>query len=273
MENCNYDRIEMMILNMVKQGMFGELLHGEGGYLHDLRSVKHDLKGEGLWRRAHSMKRNGDLYPTHGLGPVCQCMDINRGNYFDYVVSVGSQTRGLHLYAEARFGPESPQAKEKFVLSDVVTTLIKTKRGETIVLTHDTSSPRPYSRNILVQGTKGLVRKYPEPKVYIEGRSKDDDWEAVDAYLKEFDHPIWKQLEDQSKGAGHGGMDFIEDFRLIDALLSGRTPDTDVYDGAVLSAITELSGKSIAKGGMPMKFPDFTGGKWKEARALEVMKV
>jgi predicted dehydrogenase len=273
MENCNYDRIEMMILNMVKQGMFGELLHGEGGYLHDLRSVKHDLKGEGLWRRAHSMKRNGDLYPTHGLGPVCQCMDINRGNYFDYVVSVGSQIRGLHLYAEARFGPESPQAKEKFVLSDVVTTLIKTKRGETIVLTHDTSSPRPYSRNILVQGTKGLVRKYPEPKVYIEGRSKDDDWEAVDAYLKEFDHPIWKQLEDQSKGAGHGGMDFIEDFRLIDALLSGRTPDTDVYDGAVLSAITELSGKSIAKGGMPMKFPDFTGGKWKEARALEVMKV
>jgi hypothetical protein len=273
MENCNYDRIEMMILNMVKQGMFGELLHGEGGYLHDLRSVKHDLKGEGLWRRAHSMKRNGDLYPTHGLGPVCQCMDINRGNCFDYVVSVGSQTRGLHLYAESRFGPESPQAKEKFVLSDVVTTLIKAKRGETIVLTHDTSSPRPYSRNILIQGTKGLVRKYPEPKVYVEGRSKDDDWEAVDAYLKEFDHPIWKQLEDQSKGAGHGGMDFIEDYRLIDALLGGRAPDMDVYDGAVLSAITELSGKSIAKGGMPMKFPDFTGGRWKDARALEVMKV
>ena len=190
MENCNYDKTEMMILNMVKKGLFGELLHAEGGYLHDLRSVKHDMNGEGVWRRAHSMKRNGDLYPTHGLGPVAQCLDINRGNYFDYLVSFGTKTRGLHLYAEKRFGAGSPQAKEKFVLSDVVTTVLKTMNGETVVLTHDTSSPRPYSRNILVQGTKGLARKYPEQKIYIEQEGKPDAWEKIDEYMKKYEHPI-----------------------------------------------------------------------------------
>lgn len=271
MENCNYDKIEMMILNMVKKGLFGELLHAEGGYLHDLRGVKHDMNGEGVWRRAHSMKRNGDLYPTHGLGPVAQCLDINRGNYFDYLVSFGTKTRGLHLYAEKRFGPDSPQAKEKFVLGDIVTTLIKTMNGETIVLTHDTSSPRPYSRNILVQGTKGLARKYPEAKIYIEQEGKPDAWEKVDEYMKQYEHPIWKELEEQSKGAGHGGMDFIEDYRLVNALLKGIEPDMDVYDAAAISAVCELSEKSIAQNGKPMKFPDFTRGMWKKKRELMVM--
>jgi predicted dehydrogenase len=273
MENCNYDDAEMLILNMVKKGLFGELLHAEGGYLHDLRAVKHDLKGEGLWRRAHSMKRNGDLYPTHGLGPVAQCLDINRGNYFDYLVSFGTKTRGLHRYAVDTFGTESPQAKERFVLGDVVTTMIRTMNGETITITHDTSSPRPYSRNILVQGTKGLVMKYPEGKIYIEGRSKLDEWEPLEAYEKEFKHPVWVELEEQSKGAGHGGMDFIEDYRLINALLKGAEPDMDVYDAAVISAVTELSSRSIAENGEPMKFPDFTRGMWKTPRPLHVMEV
>jgi predicted dehydrogenase len=272
MENCNYDDVEMMILHMVKKGLFGELLHAEGGYLHDLRDVKHDLKGEGLWRRAHSMKRNGDLYPTHGLGPLAQCLDINRGNYFDYLVSFGTKTRGLHRYAVDTFGADSPQAKEQFVLSDVVTTLIRTMNGETIVLTHDTSSPRPYSRNILVQGTKGIVRKYPEGKIHIEGRSKPHAWEPLDGYKKEFRHPVWVELEEQSKGAGHGGMDFIEDYRLVNALLKGVEPDMDVYDAAVISAVTELSGRSIASNGDPMKFPDFTRGMWKTPRQLRVMQ-
>ena len=273
MENCNYDDVEMLILNMVKKGVFGDLLHAECGYLHDLRGVKHDLQGEGLWRRAHSMKRNGDLYPTHGLGPIAQCLDINRGNAFDYLVAFGTKSKGLHRYAVEKFGPESAQAKEEFVLSDVVTTVIRTMNGETIVLTHDTSSPRPYSRNILVQGTKGIVRKYPDPKIYIEGRSKDDDWESMDGYVKEFKHPVWAELEEQSKGAGHGGMDFIEDYRLIDALLRGIEPDMDVYDAAMLSAVTELSGLSIARNGEPMKFPDFTRGMWKNPRKLRVMEV
>ncbi len=272
MENCNYDDVEMLTLNMVKKGLLGDLLHAECGYLHDLRAVKHDLKGEGLWRRAHAMKRNGDLYPTHGLGPVAQCLDINRGNAFDYLVSFGTKTKGLHRYAVDRFGSDSAQAKEEFVLSDVVTTLIRTMNGETVVLTHDTSSPRPYSRNILIQGTKGIVRKYPEPQIYIEGRTKDDAWEPIDPYMKEFKHPVWTELEEQSKGAGHGGMDFVEDYRLISALLRGVEPDMDVYDAAALSAITELSGRSIAKNGEPMKIPDFTRGMWKSPRELRVME-
>jgi hypothetical protein len=257
---------------MVKKGMFGELLHAECGYLHDLRPVKFDMKGEGLWRRAYSMKRNGDLYPTHGLGPVAQCMDINRGNYFDYLVSFGSKTRGLHAYAVDRFGAGSPQAQEKYTLSDVVTTLIRTMNDETIVVTHNTNSPRPYSRNILIQGTKGLVRKYPEPKIYIEGKSPDDAWEDITDYMQEYKHPVWRELEEQSKGAGHGGMDFIEDYRLINALLKGTEPDMDVYDAAVISAVTDLSEQSIASGGIPMKFPDFTRGMWKTPRELQVMK-
>jgi predicted dehydrogenase len=273
MENCNYDTVEMMILNMVKQGLFGELLYAECGYLHDLRSVKFDMEGEGRWRRAHSRQRNGDLYPTHGLGPIAQCLDINRGNYFDTLVSFGTKTRGLHLYAQGRFGAESSEAKEQYVLSDVVTTLLRTHNGETVVLTHSTSSPRPYSRNILVQGTKGIIRKYPDPKVYIERRSPGDAWEPITEYLKQYNHPIWIRLAEQSKGAGHGGMDFMEDYRLVNALLKGQNPDMDVYDAAVLSAVTELSEKSLAGNGKTMDFPDFTRGMWKQPRKLEVMNV
>ena len=272
MENCNYDKVEMMILNMVKKGIFGELVHAECGYLHDLRGVKHDMEGEGVWRRDFSMTHNGDLYPTHGLGPVMQCMDINRGNYFDYMVSFGSKTRGLHEYAVATFGADSPQAREKFTLSDVVTTVIKTMNGETIVVTHDTSLPRPYSRNILVQGTKGIVRKYPEPKIYIEGVSKTNDrWEPINRYLKKYQHPVWEESESASKGAGHGGMDYIEDYRLINALLKGIEPDMDVYDGVLMSAVRVLSEQSIAQECKTLKFPDFTRGMWKTKRELMVM--
>lgn len=272
MENCNYDKVEMMVLNMVKKGLFGELLHAECGYLHDLRSVKYGADGEGLWRRVHAMKRNGDFYPTHGLGPVAQCLDINRGNYFDYLVSFGTKTRGLNLYAEKTFGKDSKQAQEKFVLGDIVTTVIKTMNDETIVVTHDTNSPRPYSRDILVQGTKGLVMKYPEPKIYIEPDSKSDEWENIDKYMEKYNHPIWSELGEQGKEARHGGMDFIEDYRLVNSLLKGVEPDMDVYDAAVISAVTELSQKSIKQKGAPQKFPDFTRGMWKKKRELKVME-
>jgi predicted dehydrogenase len=272
MENCNYDREEMAILNMALRGVLGELLHAECGYLHDLREVKHNMEGEGRWRRAHSWKRNGDLYPTHGLGPIAQCLEINRGNCFESLASFGTKSRGLHLYAEERFGADSPQARETFALSDVVITLLRTARGETVILKHDTSAPRPYSRDILVQGSKGIVRKYPEMLVHIEKRSPAHAWEPGEAYMKEFMHPVWTELENQSKGAGHGGMDFIEDYRLVRGLLKGLPPDMDVYDAAVLSAVTELSEQSIAGDSKPVIFPDFTRGMWKKARELEVMK-
>ncbi len=271
MENCCYDRFEMMTLNLVRKGLLGELLHGEGGYLHDLRALKFSKRGEGLWRLAHSIRRNADLYPTHGLGPVAWCMDINRGNKFDYLVSVATKSRGLNIMAARKFGPGSPRARRKYALGDIITTTIETARGETIVITHETDCPRPYSRNFLVQGTKGLARKYPDPKVYIEGRSPHDQWEDGEKYIREFDHPVWKTLEKRTRGAaGHGGMDYIEDYRLIQALLEGGQPDLDVYDAAAWSAVTELSERSIAGGSVPVKFPDFTRGAWKQKRPLGV---
>src|SRR5947208_13379603 len=161
MENCCYDRREMMILNLVRRGMLGELLHAECGYLHDLRGEKLSDYYVGRWRLQHSIRRNGDLYPTHGVGPVAQWMNINRGNQFDYAVSMASNSRGLNLWAAEHFGPNSAEAVQPYALGDVVTTMVKTKAGQTIVITHNTDSPRPYSRNILLQGTKGLMRKYP----------------------------------------------------------------------------------------------------------------
>ena len=270
MENCCYDRIELMILNIVRQGILGELICAECGYLHDLRAVKFNQYGEGLWRRAHSIKRNGDLYPTHGLGPIAQCMNINRGNQFDYLVSMATKTRGLTIYSEKTFGIDSPQAKEKYALGDVVTSMIRTVKGETIIVQHDTNSPRPYSRDILVQGTKGIVRKYPKARVHIEGVSKPHHWDDIDDYLQQYDHPLWKSMEEISKGAGHGGMDYIEDYRLINALRKGIEPDMDVYDAAAWSAVCELSERSVAGNSKPVKFPDFTRGMWKRHRALQV---
>ena len=204
---------------------------------------------------------------------MAQCLEINRGNSFSSLSSFGTKTRGLHRYAIERFGPDSPQAAETFVLSDVVTTVLQTAAGETVILTHDTSSPRPYSRDYLIQGTLGLARKYPEPRIYIEGRSDPHRWDPVDEYLEEYDHPVWRRLEEASRGAGHGGMDYIEDFRLVDALREGRPVDMDVYDGAMMSAVVELSGRSIDGGGEPLPFPDFTRGGWKQPRPLQIMRV
>jgi predicted dehydrogenase len=271
MENCCYDRTEMMILHMVRQGLLGELIHAECGYLHDLRELKLTDFYEGRWRVAHSIRRNGDLYPTHGLGPVAQCMNVNRGNRFTHLVSMASDSRGLSLWAAEHVGPDSPAARQRYALGDVVTTVIRTLAGQTIVVTHDTNSPRPYSRNILVQGTKGVVRKYPEERIHVEGRSPAHQWEDLATYREQFEHPVWRRLEEQSRGAGHGGMDYIEDFRLIECLRSGTPLDMDVYDGAAWSAVSELSERSIAAGSTPQEFPDFTRGRWREREPLGIV--
>jgi predicted dehydrogenase len=271
-ENCCYDRPEMLCLNLVKKGLLGEVFHAEAGYLHDLRGVKFSGSGEALWRPQHSIKRNGNLYPTHGLGPVSQCLDINRGDRFDYLVSVSSKSMGLNLYCAKKFGPESPQARQKYALGDVNVSLLRTVNGKVITLYHDTSSPRPYSRIHIVQGTQGIFEKYPD-RVYIESRSPADEWEVTDSYSIEHDHPVWRRLEEQSKGAGHGGMDFIEDFRLVEALRGGRPLDMDVYDAAAWSVVTPLSEKSVAGRGRAVDFPDFTRGGWKGSRPLHVMEV
>jgi Oxidoreductase family, NAD-binding Rossmann fold len=271
MENCNYDRMEMMVYHMVRKGVFGEILHGEGGYLHDLRSIKFSDRGEGLWRRAWAMKHDANLYPTHGLGPVANCMDINRGDRFEYLVSMSSPSRALPLYAKEHFPEGSPQRAETFVLGDVNVSLIKTAKGRTIYVSHDTNLPRPYSRIHLVQGTRGLFQGYPD-RVYVEGRSKEHQWDVAKTFLEEFEHPLWKDLDERAEGAGHGGMDFIEDYRLIKCLRDGRPTDMTVYDAAALSAVVQLTERSNAKRSAPMDFPDFTRGKWKTTPPWEVVR-
>jgi hypothetical protein len=271
MENCNYGRSEMMVFNMIRQGVLGEILHAEGGYLHDLRAVKFERANEGLWRRAWSRTHNANLYPTHGLGPVANCMDINRGDRFEYLVSMSGPSRGLQLYAQEHFPEGAPERADRFILGDVNTSLIRTVRGRTIFVSHDTNLPRPYSRINLVQGTRGLFQGYPD-RVYIEGRSKEHTWDAAEVYREEFDHPLWKELSGDAKGAGHGGMDYLEDYRLIKCLREGLPTDMNVYDAAALSAVVELTRRSVARKSAPMDFPDFTDGRWKTYPALAIVR-
>ena len=272
MENCCYDRIELMTLNLVRKGVLGEVLHAEAGYLHDLRDVKFSSEGEGLWRRAWSRKLNGNLYPTHGLGPVAQCLNVNRGDAFDFLVSLSSPTRGLHEYAVEKFGPDSPQAREKYVLGDVNTSLIRTKLGKTIILIHDTNLPRPYTRINLVQGTKGLAHKWPD-RIYVEGKAaKPHQWDDFERFAAEFEHPLWKAIASKGEGRGHGGMDYIEDYRLIQSLRKGEPLDQDVYDAAAWSAIVGASCGSVAGKGRPVPIPDFTRGLWKTNPPLGIIE-
>ena len=272
MENCCYGRLEMLTLVLVRRGLLGELLHGECGYLHDLREIKFEKESEGLWRRAHSIRRNGNIYPTHGLGPLAQCMDVNRGNRFDYLVSMSGYSRGLQLYAAEHLPADDPRRKETYRLGDVNATLIRTVNGQTIFLSHNTNNPRPYSRINLLQGTRGIVQGWPD-RVYIEGRSrKKDEWEPVKKYLNEFEHPLWKSDRVRKVTRGHGGMDFLEDWRLIECLRRGLPTDQNVYDAAAWSAIAGLTERSVAEGSHPVEVPDFTRGRWKTTPPLPVIE-
>jgi predicted dehydrogenase len=276
MENVCYRRDVMAILNMVQQGMFGELLHCQGGYQHDLRHVKFNdginpygggvefgEKGfsEAKWRTQHSVDRNGDLYPTHGLGPVSTMLDINRGNRMVHLTSTATQSRGLHKYIVDQGGPDHPNADVDFKCGDIVTTVIKCANGQTIMLSHDTNNPRPYSLNFRVQGTNGIWQKDAQ-SIYIEGTSPESHrWESEDGYLEKYDHPLWKRFEDQASGSGHGGMDFFI-LRAFIETLKGANPVIDVYDAVSMSVICPLSEKSIRLGSTAVKIPDFTRGKW-----------
>jgi hypothetical protein len=271
MENCNYGRMEMLAFHLVRKGMFGEILHAEGGYLHDLREIKFSKTGEGLWRRAWSSKLNGNLYPTHGLGPVANCMDINRGDRFDYLVSMSGPSRGLQNWAAEHFPSDAPERREKFVLGDVNVTLVKTANGRTIYVNHDTNLPRPYSRIHIVQGTKGLFQGYPD-RVYVEGRSRPHRWDQASEYLQEFDHPLWKDIAERAAGAGHGGMDYMEDYRLIKCLREGLPTDMNVYDAAALSSLVGLTVQSVARRSRPLDVPDFTRGRWRVHPPLDIVR-
>jgi predicted dehydrogenase len=269
LENVCYRRDVMAMLNMIREGLFGELIHCQCGYQHDLRSVKFNpgvefgpgAIGEAEWRTQHSIRRNGDLYPTHGIGPVANFLDINRGNRFINLVSMATKSRGLHNYIVDTAGEEHPNAGIEFKLGDIVTTLIKCANGETVVISHDTNLPRPYSLGFRVQGTKGLWMKDGD-QIYLEGTSEPHKWESSLPYLEKYDHPLWKKYAEQAAGSGHGGMDFFILHGFIEALKRGVQTPLDVYDAASWSVISALSERSVAEGGEPQEFPDFTGGRW-----------
>jgi hypothetical protein len=283
MENVNYRRDVMAVLNMVREGLFGEILHCQGGYQHDLRHVKfndglqpygggveYGEKGfsEAKWRTQHSIDRNGDLYPTHGLGPVSNVLDINHGNKMQFLTSMATQARGLNKYIRDNGGNDHPNSKINFKCGDIITTTIKCYNGQTIVLSHDTNNPRPYSLNFRVQGTKGIWQK-DNRSIYLEGLSTESHiWESEDAYLKKYDHPLWKRFESKASGSGHGGMDFFVLRDFINSIKNKTRPPIDVYDAASLSVISPLSEKSIRLGSAAVKIPDFTRGKWKNKKPV-----
>lgn len=262
LENCCYGSSEMMVLQMVRDGVFGEITHGEGAYLHDLRGILTSSEGEGLWRRVPHMQRNGNLYPTHGLGPVAHYMDIHRGDRFDYMVSVSSPEASLSAYVKEHFPQGDPKRAEKYICGDMNTSIIKTVKGRTILLQHDVVNPRPYSRINMIQGTKGLFADYPA-RIFLDGQ-KDEEWQKMDAFKDKYEHPLWKDNGEMArKTGGHGGMDYIMNFRLMDCIKRGLPPDMDAYDAAAWSAPTPLSQASVAQNGAPQKFPDFTRDHWR----------
>lgn len=277
LENVCYRRDVMAVLNMVRKGMFGELMHLQGGYQHDLRAVKFNdgqqpygggvefgEKGfsEAAWRTNHSVYRNGDLYPTHGIGPVAEMLNINYGNRFVSLSSFSTKARGLHEYVVKNGGESHPNAKVEFKLGDVVTTMIKCANDETILLQHDTNLPRPYSLGFRVQGTKGIWMDVNK-SLYIEGTSpKEHSWEEAKPYLEKYDHPLWQRWTKEADGAGHGGMDFFVLHAFIESIKNEKPTPIDVYDSAAWSAITPLSEASIELGNQTVEFPDFTSGQW-----------
>ena len=264
LENCCYGRTEMMFLNMVRQGLLGDIVHAEAGYMHEYR------RGWNGWRHELSHERNGNIYPTHGLGPVAQCLNIDRGDRFDYLVSMSTRSSGMNAYYRQKLGPDAPQAQAKYTQGDVNVSLIRTVQGATITLGYDVQLPRPYSRVNLVQGTQGIAQGYPE-RISIQGPTDDHSWKSLDDYREQYEHPLWKQLHEQAAGKGHGGMDYLVLYRLVRALQTGTAPDMDVYDAASWSVVTALSERSVANRSQPVDFPDFTRGKWKTNSPLGIV--
>lgn len=280
LENVCYRRDVMAVLNMVRQNIFGELIHLEGGYEHDLRGVLFndgknfsgkgaefgpDTVGEAQWRTQWNIDRDGDIYPTHGAGPVMNYININRGNRFTNLVSFSSKSRGLNSYIE-KVSPGHKNAKIKFKNGDVTTTMLNCANGETVTLTHDTHLPRPYSLGFRVQGTEGIWMDVNN-SIYIEGKSaKYDQWDKADTWFEKYDHPLWKKYAAQAEGAGHGGMDWYVFNAFIQAVKQRKQTPIDIYDSLTMSVITPLSEKSLNEGNAPQQFPDFTKGKWKERK-------
>jgi len=281
MENVNYGREELMYLNMCRQGVIGELLHGEAAYIHELRRQMQQVeRGTGSWRTFQYAKRNGNLYPTHGLGPVAQYMNLARGeDNFSRMVSFSSPAKGRKAYAMQNFPPDHQWNQLDFKGGDINNSIIKTTLGRTILVQWDETSPRPYTRLNLIQGTKGTLAGYPTRMALeggVEGATETHhEWayeDKLQAMYEKYDHPLYKRLgELATKMGGHGGMDFIMRYRIIECLREGIPLDQNLYEGCFWSAVSPLSEESVAQDGAPQEFPDFTRGGWKNTKPLAIV--
>ena len=285
LENCCYGESEMLAFNLVHQGLLGEITHGEGAYIHDLRTYNYadwnEAKGGGgywnFWRLRHNIKHGGNQYPTHGLGPICLDMDINRGDRFDFVVSVDSKQAGFEELGRGRYAKDPWRSGLKVKMADMNTSIIRTVMGRTIMVQHNVGTARPYSRLNLIQGTRGVLQDYPL-RIAIEGGlgkgAHGFDDKKTQEIREKYKHPLWKQAgEIAKKVGGHGGMDFLMVLRLSYCLQNGLPLDMNVYDLASWCCLCELTEKSADNRGRSMDIPDFTRGAWKTAPKLSLVDV
>jgi predicted dehydrogenase len=281
MEQVNYGREELLYLNLCRQNMIGDLLHAEAAYIHELRSqMEEQERGTGSWRTHHYAERNGNLYPTHGLGPVAQYMNLSRGeDQFKTLVSFSSPAKGRNLYAKKNYTSDHKWNALDYQSGDINTSIIKTGLGRTIMIQWDETSPRPYSRHNLIQGTKGTLAGFPT-RVALEGgvegaTESHHRWaegEQLDALYEKFEHPMYKRLGSLAqKMGGHGGMDFMMRYRIVECLRNGEPLDQNVYEGCLWSAVAPLSEASVSQEGMPQKFPDFTRNQWAKTQPLGII--
>ena len=280
MENVNYGREELMYLNMCRKGVIGQLLHAEAAYIHELRfQMFEETRGTGSWRTHHYANGKGNLYPTHGLGPVAQYMNIARkDDNFRSIVSYSTPSVGRQLYAAKNFDIDHKWNKLNYQNGDLNTSIIKTNQGRTILVQWDETSPRPYTRHNLILGSKGALAGFPT-RIALEGGfdgiSKDHhSWikgKDLELLYEKYDHPLYKRLNSKTKKSGHGGMDGIMMYRIVECLKNGFPLDQNVYEGCFWSAVTPLSAKSIDEDGMPQQFPDFTRGMWKTTSPLKII--
>ena len=277
LENCCYDFFELTCLNMIQQGVFGEVVHVEGTYCHNQDPYWDQYQGD--WRMTYNKDHHGDVYPTHGIGPVCQDINIHRGDKMNVLVSMDTDAFNGQEIADKRYGKG---VVEKYANGDNTMTFIRTEKGKTILVEHNVVTPRPYNRMYQVTGTKGFANKYPNEGLalgadMVKAPVAYDDLDAEeymsdaerDALMAIYEHPIAKGIAEKAKQVGgHGGMDFIMDYRLIYCLHHGLPLDQDVYDAAEWSSLVELTEVSINHGSMPIVMPDFTRGEWNKLDGL-----
>jgi predicted dehydrogenase len=264
LENWSFRRDNLAVLQMIRKGLLGDIVHCHCAHSHNC--IDHwffDPQGNMRWGGEFLVKRNCDQYPTHSQGPVLSWMDINCGDAYATITSMASDSKGINAYFARKFGPDHPNAKRTYKQGDIVTSMIRTHGGKTLMINYDMQLPRPYDNRWQIQGTLGIYNEQRN-SVYIEGRSpKYEEWELFDAYQKEFDHPWWTSLESSAEEAGHGGTDYLELKMFLKSVREKTQTPIDVYDSVTMSSIVGLSEDSIAKGGATIECPDFTNGAWK----------